>query len=79
MISLSNRTLIGTLLLEQKPVEQMLAQKMMATRLLLVADAQIILESNTGQQFLTCKPDRKTEKGLFSISQSIVFYFLKVV
>ena len=48
MISLSNRTLIGTLLLEQKPVEQMLAQKMMATRLLLVADAQIILESNTG-------------------------------
>ena len=48
MISLSNRTLSGSLLLEQKPGEQMLGHKMMATRLLLVADAQIMLESNTG-------------------------------
>ena len=48
MIRLSNRTLIGSLLLEQKPVEQMLALKIMATRLLLVEDAQTVLESNTG-------------------------------
>ena len=42
MISLSNRTLIGSLLLEQKFLEQRLTHKMMATSLHLVADAQII-------------------------------------
>ena len=50
MISPSNRTLIGSLLIEQKPVEQQLTHKMMATRLLLAVDSQIkiILESNIG-------------------------------
>ena len=42
MISLSSRTLIGSLLLEQKSLEQRLTHKMMATSLHLVADAQII-------------------------------------
>ena len=59
MISLSNRTLIVSLPLEQKSLEQGLTHKMMAARLLLVADEQI-LQSNTGKQFFTCKPDRKT-------------------
>ena len=48
MISLSNRTLIGSHLLEQKPLEQRLTQKMMAAKLRLVEDAQII-QSNTGK------------------------------
>ena len=48
MISPSNGTLIGSLRIEQKPVEQRLAHKMMATRLLLVVNSQIILESNIG-------------------------------
>ena len=78
MISLSNRTLIGRLLLEQKSLEQRLTHKMMAARMQLVGDAQII-ESNTWKQFFTCKPGRKTEGKLISISQSIVFHFLKVV
>ena len=60
MISLSNRTLIGSLLLEQKMLKQRLTHKMMAVRLCLVVNAQII-QSNTGKQFFTCKPDRKTE------------------
>ena len=47
MISLSNRTLIVSLLLEQKSFEQKLTHKMVATSLRLVADAQII-QSNTG-------------------------------
>ena len=47
MISLSNRALIGSLLLEQKSLKQRLTNKMMATRLRLVADTQII-QSNTG-------------------------------
>ena len=59
MISLSNRTLIVSLSLEQKSLEQGLTHKMMAARLLLIADEQII-QSNTGKQFFTCKPDRKT-------------------
>ena len=42
MISLSNRSLIGSLLLEQKSLEQRLTHKMMATSLHLVADVQII-------------------------------------
>ena len=75
MISLSNRTLISSLLLEQKSLKQRLTHKMMAARLCLVVDAQII-QSNTGKQFFTCKPDRKTEGKLTSISQSIVFHFL---
>ena len=78
MISLSNRTLIGRLLLEQKSLEQRLTHKMMAARMQLVEDAQII-QSNTWKQFFTCKPGRKTEGKLISISQSIVFHFLKVV
>ena len=78
MISLSNRTLIGRLLLEQKSLEQRLTHKMMAARMQLVGDAQII-QSNTWKQFFTCKPGRKTEGKLISISQSIVFHFLKVV
>ena len=60
MISLSNRTLIGSLLLEQKTLKQRLTHKMMAVRLCLVVNAQII-QSNTGKQFFTCKPNRKTE------------------
>ena len=59
MISLSNRTLTVSLPLEQKSLEQGLTHKMMAARLLLIADEQII-QSNTGKQFFTCKPDRKT-------------------
>ena len=59
MISLSNRTLIVSLPLEQKSLEQGLTHKMMSARLLLVVDEQII-QSNTGKQFFTCKPDRKT-------------------
>ena len=47
MISLSNRILIGSLLLEQKSLEQKLTHKMMATSLRLVADPQII-QSKTG-------------------------------
>ena len=78
MISLSNRTLIGRLLLEQKSLEQRLTHKMVAARMQLVGDAQII-QSNTWKQFFTCKPGRKTEGKLISISQSIVFHFLKVV
>ena len=78
MISLSNRTLIGRLLLEQKSLEQRLTHKMMAARMQLVGDTQII-QSNTWKQFFTCKPGRKTEGKLISISQSIVFHFLKVV
>ena len=78
MISLSNRTLIGRLLLEQKSLEQRLTHKMMAARMQLVGDAQVI-QSNTWKQFFTCKPGRKTEGKLISISQSIVFHFLKVV
>ena len=78
MISLSNKTLIGRLLLEQKSLEQRLTHKMMAARMQLVGDAQII-QSNTWKQFFTCKPGRKTEGKLISISQSIVFHFLKVV
>ena len=42
MISLSNRTLIGSLLLKQNSLKQWLTHKMMAARLCLVADAQII-------------------------------------
>ena len=52
MISLSNRTLIGRLLLEQKSLEQRLTHKMMAARMQLVGDAQII-QSNTWKQFFT--------------------------
>ena len=48
MISLSNRTLISSLLLEQKSLKQRLTHKMMAARLCLVVDAQII-QSNTGR------------------------------
>ena len=48
--------------------------KMVAVRLCLVANAQII-QSNTGKQFFTSKPNRKTERKLISISQSIVFHF----
>ena len=47
MISLSNRVLISSLLLEQKSLEQKLTDKMMATSLPLVGDAQII-QSYTG-------------------------------
>ena len=50
MISLSNRTLIVSLPLEQKSLEQGLTHKMKAARLLLVADEQII-QSNTGKQY----------------------------
>ena len=75
MISFSKRTSISSLLLEQKSLKQKLTHKMMAARLCLVADAQII-QSNTWKQFFTCKPDRKTEGKLTSISQSIVFHFL---
>ena len=75
MISLSDRTLISGLLLEQKSLKQRLTHKMMAARLCLVVDAQII-QSNTGKQFFTDKPDGKTEGNLISISQSIVFHFL---
>ena len=67
MISLSNRTLISSLLLEQKSLKQRLTHKMMAARLCLVVDAQVI-QSNTEKQFFTCKPDRKTEGKLISIS-----------
>ena len=42
MISLSNRTLIGCLQLGQKSFEQRLTHKMMAARMKLVGDAQII-------------------------------------
>ena len=49
MISLSNITLIGSLVLEQKSLEQRLTQKMMTARLRLIGDAQII-QSNTGKQ-----------------------------
>ena len=48
MINPSNRTLIGSLRIEQKPIEQRLTHKMMATRLLLVVNSQIILEGNIG-------------------------------
>ena len=75
MIGLSNRTLISSLLLKQKSLKQRLTLKLMAARLCLVVDAQII-QSNTGKKFFTCKPDRKTERKLISICQSIVFHFL---
>ena len=48
--SLSNRTLIGSLLPEQKSYEQRLTHKMMAVRLRLVAEAQVI-QSNTEKVF----------------------------
>ena len=43
MIILSNKTLIGSLLLEQKSLKQRLTHKVMAARLRLIAEAQIIL------------------------------------
>ena len=76
MISLSNRTIISSLLLEQKSLQQRMTQKMMPARLCLVVDAQA-MQSNTGKQFFTCKRDRKTEGKLISIFQSIVFPFLQ--
>ena len=72
MISLSNRTLTSSLLLEQKSRKQRLTHEMMAARLCLVVDA-----TNTGKRFFTCKPDRKTKEKLISVSQSIVFHFLQ--
>ena len=75
IIILSYRTLINSLLLEQKSFKKWLTDRMVAARLCLVVDTQII-RSNTGKQFFTCKPDRKTEGKLISISQSIVFHFL---
>ena len=72
MFSLSNRTLIGRLLLEQKSKKK-LTYKMMAARLCLVADAQGYVHWETVFQ---CKPRRKTEGKLISISQIIVFHFL---
>ena len=75
MISLSHRTLIRSPVLEQKSLKQRLAHKMMAARLCLVVDVQII-QSYIGKQFFTCKPDRKTEGKLICIYQIIAFHFL---
>ena len=70
MISLSNTTLISSLLLEQKSLKRRLTHKMMPARLCLVVDAQII-QSNTGKQFFTCKPDRKTEGNFYFANSSV--------
>ena len=48
--NLSNRTLIGSLLPEQKSYEQRLTHKMMAAGLRLVAEVQVI-QSNTEKVF----------------------------
>ena len=65
MINPSNRTLIGSLRIEQKPIEQKLTHKMMATRLLLVVNSQIILESNIGLQFFNATLTGKLKKSYF--------------
>ena len=76
--SLSNRTLIGSLLPEQKSYEQRLTHKMMAARLRLVAEAQVI-QSNTEEVFhmQTWQENRRKVNFYFpkysvSLSQSSV-------
>ena len=67
MIGLSSRTVVSTLLLEQKSLKQRMTHKMMVATLCLAVDAQII-QSNTGKQLFTRKPDRKTERKLIYTS-----------
>ena len=74
MFSLCNRTLIGSLLLEQKP-KQKLTHKMMTARLCLVADAQRYVHWETVFQMQTWHEDRRKANFYFpnySVSLSLV-------
>ena len=74
MFSLSNRTLIGRLLLEQKSKKK-LTYKMMAARLCLVADAQGYVYWETVFQMQTSQEDRRKANFYFpnySVSLSLV-------